>query len=146
MMPLKTTIKSLMRSRFGRKLANTCEEKGDGAQDKTTMHMGACSNATMKAARRQSGRTLGPSSDPLQCHHPREVPGMLHLDALQHDFVWNIVKSAIQVFRNLPQLNEIPFRAPKGCKFDRIQISKRSHHATFQVLWSSLEAQKANTR
>ena len=96
------------------------------------MLIGACSNATMEVARKQSGRTLGPSSDPLQCHHSREVPGMLQLDASQYDFVWHVLECTMLVLRDSPQPNEIAFRAPDGREFERIQAPPGSYHATLQ--------------
>ena len=117
MMPMETTSKALMRCGFGRKSASTSEKNGDGTRNTTTMLIGACSNATMEVARRQSGRTLGPSSDPLQCHHSREVPGMLQLDASQHDFVWHVLECTMPDLRDSPQSNEIAFQTPNGREF-----------------------------
>ena len=129
-MPMETTSKALMRCGFGRKRAITSEKTGARTRNTTTMLIGACSNATMEVARRQSGRTLGPSSDPLQCHHSREVPCMLQLDASQHDFVWHVLECTMPVLEDSPQSNELAFRAPDGREFERIQAPPGSHHAT----------------
>ena len=147
MMPMDTTSKALMRCGFGRKRSITSEKNGDRTRNTTTMLIGARSNATMEVARRQSGRTLGPSSDPLQCHHSREVPGMLQLDASQYDFVWHVLEGTMPVLRDLRSRTKIAFRAPDGREFERIQAPQRWHHATLPfVTITPLSVHSTNTK